>query len=96
MMSQDQPRTIWDKIWKDKDGNIVIWQTPNVWLWIWIALMLVSIFLNKGKILDVINWAGSASLGMWAVLELLRGASYFRRILGLIVLVFTISNIVGR
>ncbi len=95
-MSQNQPRTIWDKIWRDKNGKVVIMQVPNVWLWAWIFLLVVSIFLNKGKLLDVIHWAGSASLAIWAVMELVKGVNYFRKTLGLIVIIFTITNLVHK
>lgn len=91
-MSQNRSRSVWDKIWKDKDGNIVIMQMPNIWLWAWIVLLVVSVFINRGRLLNVIHWAGSASLGVWAILELLKGANYFRKALGLVVLLATIAG----
>jgi hypothetical protein len=33
----------WDKIWKNKDGDVVIWQMPNVFLIAWAIFTIVSI-----------------------------------------------------
>jgi hypothetical protein len=83
---------LWDKIWRDRDGKIVIWQTPNIWLIIWAVLTFISLFLHGGAG-TVASVVADIFLGIWAVLELLKGVNYFRRGLGLVILFFTIMSL---
>lgn len=83
---------IWDKTWKDRNGRVVVWQTPNAWLIGWAILSIFSLLVN-GKTADILSWIASASLIIWSGLEIFRGANYFRRILGLLVLVFAILSL---
>jgi hypothetical protein len=32
---------LWDRIWRDKYGDVVIWQTPNIWLVGWAAIIFI-------------------------------------------------------
>ncbi len=82
---------LWDKIWKDKDGHVVIWQMPNVWLIIWAGVDFASI-ITKGHLSSVLWWIGTVDLGVWALLEVVKGVNYFRRALGLIVLLMAIGS----
>lgn len=84
---------LWDKIWRDKNGKIVIWQWPNVWLYAWAGLAMVSLFLNKGLLSDVFSWASHVALIVWALLEIFKGVNYFRRGLGAVVLIFAILSL---
>ncbi len=72
---------------KDKQGNVVIFQPPNAPLIIWLVLTVVTYFVPKGKFNDVAQAAASASLLVWALLEIINGFSWFRRALGLAVAV---------
>ncbi|MDB5170654.1 MAG: hypothetical protein JWO35_348 [Candidatus Saccharibacteria bacterium] len=94
-MSQDQAPNLWDRIWKDRNGKIVIFQMPNVWLLLWAALATASIFVPRGTAQDVLYWSSSALLVVWALLELFKGVNYFRRALGLVILAITIAGAVG-
>jgi|GEM_PF-373905 len=76
---------LWDKFWKDKNGNYVIYQRPNIWLIGWVVLTILSLFLN-GKISDYLWWAALVVLTVWSLLEIFKGVNYFRRLLGAIVL----------
>lgn len=87
-------RSLWDKIWKDSHGNVVIFQMPNVWLIAWAALTIITFFLNKGTAQDAISWVAEIALAIWAILELVKGVNYFRRALGLLVLIATIAGII--
>jgi hypothetical protein len=84
---------IWDKIWRDKKGNVVIWQSLNRWLIGWAVLTTVSLFFN-GKTADVFSGAASVSLIVWSVLEVTKGVNYFRRALGLVVLILSIASLI--
>lgn len=86
-------RNIWDKIWRDKSGRIVVWQTPNAPLIGWAVLTFASLLFSKGHISNALTWAGEASLIVWCLLEIFKGANYFRRALGLTVLYYAIMTL---
>jgi len=84
---------IWDKIWRDKHGKVVIWQTPNIPLIGWAVFTVVSLLIN-GKAADITQYIGIAFLAVWCILELVQGVNYFRRFLGLIVFISTVVTII--
>lgn len=86
-------QNLWDRIWKDKHGHVVIWQMPNAWLITWAALTTVSLFFS-GRVADVFSWAGDIALMGWALLEIFKGTNYFRRALGALILYFSIATII--
>lgn len=81
---------LWDKIWRDKHGNIVIYQRPNIWLVVWVGLTVVSLFVPHGAAEAITWWLSLAALTVWAGLEVWRGVNYFRRALGALILVLII------
>lgn len=84
---------IWDKFWRDEEGRVVIWQRPNKWLIGWAAATFISL-LFTGITADVLAWVGSAALIIWSLLEVFKGVNYFRRGLGLLVLVYSILTLI--
>lgn len=81
-----------DRIWKDKRGRVVIYQRPNIWLIAWAVLDIVAIFA-PGKSIPGYAWdAGAVALVIWCLLEIVRGVNYFRRALGLVVLLMIIAT----
>jgi hypothetical protein len=93
-MTTSANRNLWDRIWKNDQGHIVIWQMPNPWLIAWVAATFIAILLNTGTVADVLSWAGSAALIIWALLEITKGVDYFRRALGLLVLVYAVAGLI--
>jgi hypothetical protein len=89
----DTIEDIWDLIWYDKRGNLVVWQRPNVWLISWAALTVLSL-LFSGRVADIFTWVASGALIVWATLEISKGANYFRRILGVLVLVYAVLTLI--
>jgi uncharacterized membrane protein len=85
---------IWDKFWRDKNGHFVIWQLPNAPLIAWAILTVISLFYN-GTTANVFSWLGTSALVIWSILEILKGVNYFRRVLGLVILVFSILSIIN-
>jgi len=81
---------IWYKLWHDKNGRIVIWQMPNIPLFGWLIFTVAS-FLFSGKTETVLSYLASLSLFIWAVLELVSGVNYFRRIIGLVFVIVSIA-----
>lgn len=89
-MQHDQD--LWDKFWKDKYGNIVVWQRPNTLLIAWVILTLISLFLT-GVASDVVWWLALADLAVWSLLQIVRGVNYLYRLIGLIVLLLIVMAV---
>lgn len=85
---------IWDKIWHDDRGRVVIWQTPNMPLIAWAVLTFLSLLFHRGHIADILAWSGSAALITWCLLEIFKGVNYFRRALGAAVLFYAIMALI--
>ena len=86
-------RSLWDKFWKDKRGDVVVWQFPNALLLAWVITTIISLLFN-GTISNVFLWIAEASLILWSLLEIFKGVNYFRRLLGLVVLACAIATII--
>ncbi len=78
--------TIVEKIFRDKDGKVVIWQWPNIPLWSWILFSVLAMVIKRGKPHTGFHLLAESSIFTWAYLELRHGESLFRRILGGLVL----------
>ncbi|MBD2504902.1 hypothetical protein [Anabaena azotica] len=83
--------TFFDKTFRDSEGNIVVAQAPNPPLIVWIVASLFSLIFTTGQINTVLNFVANASLFTWAWMELFQGVNYFRRTLGLVVLMGLIA-----
>ncbi len=84
---------IWNKIWRDKKGRVVVWQMPNAFLIGWALLTIIGLMTN-GNTSSIFRDIGLASLVVWALLEVFKGVNYFRRVLGLVVLVYILLNVI--
>lgn len=84
---------IWDKTWRDRRGNVVIWQMPNAYLIAWAVLTVISLIFS-GRVSDLISWMASAALIIWSLLEIFKGMNYFRRALGLLVLIYAVASLI--
>ena len=78
--------TLFDKIFRDSEGKIVIAQMPNLPLIVWIVASLLKLVFTTGKINTALDALAFGSLFTWAWEELFQGVNYFRRALGLGVL----------
>ncbi|NEU75280.1 hypothetical protein PI95_022635 [Hassallia byssoidea VB512170] len=88
--------TLFDKIFRDSDGNIVIAQTPNLPIILWVTASLLKLVFPTGEINTGLDVLAFGSLFTWAWLELFQGVNYFRRALGLGVLIAVmVSRTVG-
>lgn len=83
--------TLIDKIFRDSNGNIVIAQMPNPPLILWVVASLLTFVFHSGTINSVLNILANGALFTWAWLELFQGVNYFRRALGLVVLIGMIA-----
>lgn len=87
-------RTLSDKLWRDENNNVVLAQQPNAPIIVWALLRLISMLVKHGTLHYAALWLSYAALVYWAGLELFRGVNYFRRGLGLVVLVISIISVI--
>lgn len=78
-------KNIVDWFIRGKDGHVHIFQIPNVPIIGWFVLMLASNITPAGSVRAGISNLSLAFLAIWSYLEITKGASHFRRILGMIV-----------
>ena len=76
----------------DKNDRVVLWQAPNLPLYLAMAGWLLG-RLTDGVGHDIGRVVFVTSLIVWAALELLKGVTHFRRVLGLAVLIATVAGI---
>jgi hypothetical protein len=87
-----EENTLFDRTFRDSEGKIVIAQPPNLPLIVWIVASLFKLIVATGKINLGLDLVAFGSLFTWAWEELFQGVNYFRRALGLIVLVGLIAS----
>ncbi len=73
--------TAFGKLFKDKQGNVVIAQMPNVAIIGWLAFKALG-YVSRGNIQAGSQQLSSAFLFVWAYLEITTGVNYFRRLIG--------------
>jgi hypothetical protein len=86
-----QPPSLFDRIFRDRDGNIVIGQMPNPPLLVAAAASLLRVFLPDGNLQTAVDLIAFGCWFTWAWQELFEGVNYFRRAIGLVVLVSIIA-----
>jgi hypothetical protein len=79
--------TLFDRIFRDSEGKIVIGQMPNLPLMVGLAAIILQFVLPIGKLQTASDLVAFGALFTWAWQELFEGVNYFRRALGLISLV---------
>jgi hypothetical protein len=76
---------------------VVVAQWPNPPLWVFLAATAVRmLFKPDGALGTAVSVVGTLSLLVWAVLEVARGESPFRRVLGGLVLIGTLVGVLFR
>ena len=83
--------TLFDKTFRDSKGNIVLGQMPNLPILVWLTATLLKLIPTSGSIHVGLEAIAFGSLFTWAWQELFEGVNYFRRSLGLIVLIGAIA-----
>ena len=89
-MSRNQ--TFIEKCYKNKQGNIILAQKPNFPIVVWLISMAITLIVKNGAVHNLFAVLAFGAIFTWAWLELFHGDTYFRRLLGLVVLVATIYN----
>ncbi len=80
-------KTLFDKTFRDSNGNIVIAQPPNLPIIVWGVASLLKLIFTSGLTNVGLDLIAFGSLFTWAWLELFQGVNYFRRTLGFVVLI---------
>ena len=83
---------LFDQTFRDSQGNLVIAQPPNLPLLVGITATLLKLAVTSGNLHTGLDAVAFGSLFTWAWLELFEGVNYFRRALGLLVLVGLIAS----
>ncbi len=85
--------TLFDRTFRDSQGQIVIAQMPNLPIIVWLTATLLNLIpTNSSNIHTGLDAIAFGSLFTWAWLELFTGVNYFRRVLGLVVLLGAIAS----
>lgn len=84
--------TLFDQIFRDSNGDIVIAQPPNLPIIVWAVASLLKLVFSGGEINIGLDLVAFGSLFTWAWEELFQGVNYFRRALGLIVLIGVVGS----
>lgn len=82
----------YQKFWRNSNGEIVIFQPPNLPIIVWAVFNVIGRIVTDGFIHHAATAISFAGLIIWAMLELLSGDTYFRRLLGLMILIATASK----
>ena len=79
--------TLFDRTFRDSEGKIVIAQMPNLPLIVGLVALVLQYTLPSTKLQTGVDLVAFGALFTWAWQEAFAGVNYFRRALGLIVLV---------
>jgi hypothetical protein len=86
--------TLFDRLFRDATGQIVIGQPPNLPILIWVSATLLKLVFKMGKVKLVLDLLAFSSLLYWSFLEITQGVNYFRRDLGVVVLIALIASVI--
>lgn len=84
--------TLFDKVFRDDNGNIVIAQPPNPPIIVWGVASLLQLFFTQGDVNTGLEVLAFGCIFTWGWQELFSGVNYFRRGLGLIVLIGVLGS----
>lgn len=83
---------LFDQTFRDRKGDIVIAQMPNLPVLVGITATILAFLVNNANIAVILVAIAYGALFTWAWQELFQGVNYFRRALGLIALVGLIAS----
>jgi hypothetical protein len=84
-------RSLDDKFWHDKNGKFVVFQPLNIWIVLWFMFSLLAQIVRSHPFHALFGWVSFGALVVWALLEVVSGVNYFRRLLGLTILLLTLA-----
>jgi len=72
---------------RSAEGRLVLWQAPNPALSVWLIAVVIGFFDLPPSRAEQVDGIRHGALLVWALDEVVRGASPFRRVLGAVVLI---------
>lgn len=84
--------SLFNQTFRDDAGNIVIAQPPNLPILLATITTLLTLVVPSGNLHTGLDAIAFGSWFTWAWLELFEGVNYFRRALGLFVLIAVIAS----
>lgn len=91
-MKDDNSLNRIEKFFKDDDGNVAIWQFPNVPLMGWLLFKIIGMAADNNALKLGCENLSMAFLFTWAYLEITSGDSRFRKLLGIIVIIWLLTT----
>jgi hypothetical protein len=79
---------------RSSDGRLTLWQLPNPALSVWLVTLVLGQFDLSADHATAVDGIRRGALLVWALDEVVRGASPFRRTLGAVVLVAQLTSII--
>ena len=79
---------------RSSDGRLTLWQLPNPALCVWIVALVLGMFELSATHATEVDGVRHGALLVWALDEVVRGASPFRRLLGLAVFAAQLVSLV--
>ena len=80
---------------RSSDGRLTLWQLPNPDLCVWLVTMVLGRFNLSAAHATAIDGIRRGALLVWALDEVVRGASPFRRTLGAVILTAQLASIIA-
>ena len=75
------------------DGRLTLWQSPNPALCVWLATLALGMFDLSATHASSVDGVRQGALLVWALDEVVRGASPFRRTLGAVILAGQLASL---
>ncbi len=79
---------------RSPDGRLTVWQWPNPALWVWMVAVVVGWFDLSTQHTQAVDGIRRGALLVWALDEVVRGSSPFRRALGGVILAAQLVSLV--
>ena len=79
---------------RSSDGRLTLWQLPNPALCVWLVTLVLGRFDLSVADKAAVDGVRRGALLVWALDEVVRGASPFRRVLGAVVLAAQLVSLV--
>lgn len=89
---QDAQVTLFDRTFRDQEGNLAIAHKPNPPILIWATAALLQLVVPAGNLHIGLEAVAFGALFTWGWLELTQGVNYFRRTLGLAALICAVAS----
>ena len=78
-----------NRFFYDSNNSLILLQWPTIPLSIWIVCTIATKFVS-GTTQNTLGIIATVALTVWALLEISSGVNYFRRLLGLFILLYIV------